>query len=243
MGLSMESHINIIWDVFKRRETEAFYLFYAEENQAMGVKVSENEQAFEGSIDTDTIALLTDLKGKDVLAVHNHPFGKPHPSNPDFFQKDYIESVLRLMGIRLVDFAIVSPYGYTSFADSDLMEIIPSNSHYTSHPTQPVIPVKCPKLLFAQDVQTHSQELVHLLSSYNEILINNQEQYASIQFPGEFLLEKRRDFESKNIFLYRKQNDEVDIIRLQDIDRTLSPFEIYVLDGNELVPWKKNGFL
>lgn len=238
MTIMMEKHIKEIWNVFKDLKKEAFYLFFLENNTLHFEKISKNETANSGEIDVEKLSGLNErLNQKEVLAVHNHPYGKSNPSFPDFFQKDYLQSLLRLMNIYMADYSIVSPFGYTSFRDSNLLNDVRYSNYLPDCSVEKVI---CPKLIVASDVKKQEHKIMDLLTRHHELLVNNREQFGSAFFPGNFLLNKRRDFGSKNIFFYRKQHSEVDFARLLDIERVLEPFEIYVLEDNQLVPIKKN---
>ncbi len=51
------------------------------------------------------------------IIVHNHPSGDPTPSEPDKGCSNEIDTALRTLGMKLLDFIIVSRFGHTSFQE------------------------------------------------------------------------------------------------------------------------------
>lgn len=242
--LKIEDNIKEIWKTFKGLKKEMLCLFYQQNNQLLYKTISKNETRNSGEIDIEALLMISkELSGSKVIAIHNHPYGKPQPSFPDFFQKDYLNSLLRTLGIEMIDFAIVSPYGYLSFEKCGL--ITDKNSECYKVQIEDYEALNLPKLLFANDIKEKQDEIKKTLSSFNELIFNNNEQYASNFFEGEFLLNKRKDFISKNIFFYKcKSNEKLEIeSRIFDINHILEPFEIYSLFNGELIPLKKNGLV
>lgn len=236
----MEQHIKSIWRVFKSLKTEAFYLFYEENDALKSFKISKNETKNSGEIDVEkVVAIAPALAGKKVVAIHNHPDSLPTPSFPDLFQKDYVDSLLALCNIEMMDYGIVSPYGYISFLENGLLKKEKITAFYK---TEEVIHPGLPFLFFNKDIAQKEALFIQALQKTPEIVLNNKEQYGSICFPGTFLLSKRRDFVSKNILFYGKdltENNE----RLRQLDAVLEPFEIYGLHNARLMPLKLYGFL
>jgi hypothetical protein len=237
----MEEYIKNIWEFFKRDKKESFCLFFLQDNTLSHEKVSKNETINSCEIDLKKLANLYEkLNGKEVIAVHNHPTSDPTPSYPDFFQKKYTESLLNLIGATMSDYGIVSPYGFLSFKDAKLLEsrenIQPIKQHEFDE-------VKLPALLLSSDIEKYKDSIVNKLNTYPEIIYNNNEQYGSFLLPGDLLVEKSGNFMSKCLFFYNEKSDTLNLDRLNDINIVFEPFEIYLLDKENLIPLKKAGIL
>lgn len=239
----MEQHIKSIWRVFKSLKSEAFYLFYEEDQTLKSVKISKNETENSGEIDVEKlITIAPQLREKKVWGIHNHPNGLPTPSFPDLFQKNYVFSLLALCNIELGDYGIVSPYGYISFLENQLMNDCPPFTLYDGDKLSYIKNPNVPLVFLKKDILREETHFLEALSKTPEILLNNKEQYGANTFPGDFILSKRRDLVSKNILFYGKdltENKE----RLYQLDSVLEPFEIYGIIEKRLIPLKLYGFL
>lgn len=80
----------------------------------------------ENSTVVDCKAILRrslDRRASAVILVHNHPSGNPLPSKADVFQTDNLKKALSSCDISLLDHVILSPHGYYSFADEELIDV------------------------------------------------------------------------------------------------------------------------
>lgn len=58
-----------------------------------------------------------------IICVHNHPSGDLKPSKADDDIAKQLFFAADIMGIPIIDFIIISPKGYYSFADDGLIEV------------------------------------------------------------------------------------------------------------------------
>lgn len=237
----MDKHIKEIWKHFKKRQKEMFCLFYDVDSKLHCEVISKNETATSGEIDLHKLASISCLlKGKSVIAVHNHPSDNPIPSVPDFFQKEQIDAFLTLLNCNMDDYLIVSPYGYTSFKTNGFHQK-PSDSLFAESTV--IKKIEFPHIALNSDIKKNKKQIVSLLSEYAEAFFSETKRFSSNCFSGEFLLEQVSTSAGKNIFFVNKNNPQFSFERLSAINLTLEPFEIYMLDTMDLIPLKKHGFL
>jgi DNA repair protein RadC len=80
----------------------------------------------ESSTVVDSKAILRrslDRRASAVILVHNHPSGNPSPSKADILQTANLKKALSSCDISLLDHVILSPHGYYSFADEELVDV------------------------------------------------------------------------------------------------------------------------
>lgn len=237
----MEKHIKEIWKVFKHEKNERFYLFYVENGHLYAERISRDEMNNNGEIDINQlIKIAPRLSGKSIIAVHNHPNDKPTPSYPDFVQKEYLESLLRLMSATMDDYLIVSPYGYVSFHDSGIHN---QRSIPPFFADDKIEEVELPNLLLAASIERHQSEIKKALETSTEIIYSPSMKVASNGFKGAFLLDSIDELGSKSVFFCNAGVSEATMERLLDIKIAIEPNEIYLLDNDDLLPLIKNGFL
>lgn len=240
-GVKMDNLIKDVWNVFKHEKNELFYLFYEENGNLNHEKISMNESKTSGEVDLNVLIRIAPfLSGKTVIAVHNHPDDKPTPSFPDFVQKKYLESILRLINVTLKDYVIVSAYGYISFADSGIHQY---KSHFQCKQYDSVESVSLPLLMMSSLVKKNEADIKSLLGKHSEVIYTPSKQYASNCFPGDFLLANKEDFSSKTIYFCSGELSDSIMVRLRDINEVIEPNEIYHLVNNNLIPLKKNGIV
>lgn len=58
-----------------------------------------------------------------IICVHNHPSGDLKPSSADDDMARQLFFAADIMNIPIIDFIIISPKGYYSFADDDIIEV------------------------------------------------------------------------------------------------------------------------
>jgi DNA repair protein RadC len=91
-------------------------------NQILGFK-SISEGGISGTITDIRLIFQAAIKANSsaIIAIHNHPSGNLHPSGADKKITQKIKEAGQLMDITLLDHLIVSAWGYTSFADDNLL--------------------------------------------------------------------------------------------------------------------------
>lgn len=236
-----DNHIKSMWDIFKNKKIENQYLFYIEKNHLKNIKISMNETNHYGEVNIKKLKNLSKtLKGKNVIAVHNHPKEKPLPSDSDYFQMEHLDSLLALIDVHLQDYVIVSPYGFFSFKENNLLK---NPEKYKVNFESYIEQISLPKIILSKDVKKNELKLKKVLKEYSEILYNNKYKYASNFFTGEFLLDISDDISMKNILFFNKDSINYSLKRIKDINNVLEPFEIYMLENDTLNPLKKNGVL
>ncbi len=62
-----------------------------------------------------------DYKAVQIVIIHNHPSGDPHPSREDLLVTKRLKSAGELIGIELVDHIIIGDNIYTSFKEEGLL--------------------------------------------------------------------------------------------------------------------------
>lgn len=69
----------------------------------------------------ELVKLALTHNATSVIIAHNHPSGELTPSTEDIELTFHLHSALGLLDIELLDHFIVSPEGFTSFAESGLL--------------------------------------------------------------------------------------------------------------------------
>jgi hypothetical protein len=240
---SFQSHLYIksIWKTFEKLKIEKQRLFYLEETQLSYIDITANSNEYSGSVDEQLLLRCqSDLYKKKVIAVHNHPKQKPYPSNNDYFQKKHLEAMLSLLGVELVDYVIVSPYGYFSFQENDVF----SPFFYINTSDSNIELVKgVPKIMTLDDIKHYESDFRKLFAAYNEMIYTPEKVYVGcVQIDASFLLGKQAKLSERNIF-FKVKESENDLHRLEAINRVIEPFEIYWITKETFFPLKANGIL
>lgn len=233
--------LKYFWSHFKSLNIENQILFVYQNNQWKSFKISYKETAYSGQLNLDAIRKFANsLKGEEVYIVHNHPSMPPNPSNPDYLQYRYIQSILFLYDIKVIDFLIVSHFGYYSFQEAGELIDIPSYKCEISDS----VPIQLEKCSLSYYIHQNKESILSVSKNYREFLYNTDEQYGSIKdFSPSFILEKEKRLGFKNIFFRNKTHDKNEIERLKCIDRILDPIEIYWIETNTFIPLKLEGII
>ena len=59
-----------------------------------------------------------------IVVAHNHPYGIAQPSNEDIYFTQQLKQACKLVEIHLIDHVIISPDGYFSFTEQQLLNPI-----------------------------------------------------------------------------------------------------------------------
>lgn len=59
-----------------------------------------------------------------IVVAHNHPYGIAQPSNEDIYFTQQLKQACKLVEIHLIDHFIISPDGYFSFTEQQLLNPI-----------------------------------------------------------------------------------------------------------------------
>lgn len=103
--------------------TEEFWVLLL--NQAS--KVIDKVRISRGGIDQTSADVRTILReallkrATQIVLVHNHPSGNPHPSNEDRRLTEHVKQGACTMNIRLTDHIVVTDGTYYSFCDEGLL--------------------------------------------------------------------------------------------------------------------------
>jgi len=89
--------------------------------------VISNQVLFDGTVNCSQVHIREvveyALKNKavGVIIAHNHPSGKLEASREDIDITNRIKKALELVEINLLDHVVVTPYGYLSFKEKDII--------------------------------------------------------------------------------------------------------------------------
>lgn len=113
--------------------------FLAESQEVFGVLCLDAhlrkinfKKLFFGSINSCEISINQLLRyaitqhATSIVIAHNHPFGKPEPSQADLDLTQQIQQACSLIDIRLIDHCIISAEGCFSFAEHRLIHSVQS---------------------------------------------------------------------------------------------------------------------
>lgn len=113
------------WDMNKIELQEQFKILLLN-NQKQCIGLSELGT---GSIDQCLVdqrllfALALKTKSTNLILAHNHPSGILTPSNADLTLTKQIQEGGKILGIKILDHLIVTPYNYYSFAKHGMMPL------------------------------------------------------------------------------------------------------------------------
>ena len=79
-------------------------------------------------VDVVKISLLKDAKS--IIFVHNHPSGRPEPSELDKDLTSRLIHACKIIGVRVQDHVIITENSYYSFASSGLLLMLKDNMKY-----------------------------------------------------------------------------------------------------------------
>jgi len=230
----MKIDIQTIWNVFKHEKVEKEYIFYQEEGELRALKISKDETSQYGSLDLDYLFdNLDTLEQREILIVHNHLNDDPKPSFQDFYQYNYLSSLLSLLHVQVSDFLIVSPYGYFSFSENDLIK---KRASYNI-PGSPYVKIDGLSLKNHDFVMNNIEEIKKHLAIYNEVILSDKLQIASHSgFTGKDLFLVSRALEGENVVFFRATGSPGEYNRLRDMIEILKPIECYIFIENQFFP-------
>lgn len=93
------------------------------------------KKLFYGSLNSCEISINQLLRfaisqhASSIVIVHNHPFGRPEPSNADLEITQQIFQACHLVEIKLIDHCIIAAEGSFSFAEHGLMPKSPTTAN------------------------------------------------------------------------------------------------------------------
>jgi len=108
----------------KHSDRERCYSLFLDASSAVvGCEEVSCGSAFESIVSPREVfkaALLCSAYG--IIFVHNHPSGKPEPSQPDFGSTEVLYNCSRIMGIELLDSIIIGHESYYSFRKEGVLD-------------------------------------------------------------------------------------------------------------------------
>ena len=118
----MKTFIDLTKKIYHKVDIEIQYLMYTLNDSWKAEQISANGTPNSAEMIHDylieSIEKIRENGVDSVYIVHNHPNTNPKPSFMDYYNYQTIESYLRLADIKVIDYMIVSPYGYYSFKES-----------------------------------------------------------------------------------------------------------------------------
>lgn len=115
-----------LYPLFTVNKTEKFYVLSldAHNNVLNLAKLSSGLPAEVPVEPRHVVEEALRSKAVSVVISHNHPSGETKPSHSDIELTKTIAMALQLVKVKLLDHLIFSEFGYTSFVDEGLIEII-----------------------------------------------------------------------------------------------------------------------
>ncbi len=187
-------------------------VFLNKANQVIGFR-----ELFIGSTDATTmdIKLIASIAIKvlaaGVIMAHNHPSGNAQPSTADMAISKKIKEGLELLGIRSLDFLIVTPEKYYSFADEGIMA-----EGGTVKPVQYPDLMNAPVTNVVADVED-SEELIN-------VMINDEPRTVRLL---DYVMAKTKDLQE---FGYGDITQEQVLDSVRKIQRKENPESFNVID-------------
>ncbi|TCD28613.1 DNA repair protein [Pedobacter psychrodurus] len=111
------------WDAGRIELLEEFkVVLLSRQNRVLGV-VDISRGGFSDVVTDPKVIFSIALKScaSSLIVSHNHPSGELRPSAADILLTSKLVSGGQILGITVHDHLIVSPYGYFSFKDEDMM--------------------------------------------------------------------------------------------------------------------------